>query len=374
MQESVKMFDRRALHNANAFKLGLFGANCSSGRSATLVEERWSGSWADNLRLALLAEERGLDFLLPIARWKGFGGQTDFQGTTLETLTWAAALLAATERVTVFGTVHAPLIHPVIAAKQMVTADHIGHGRFGLNVVCGWNEGEFEMFDAKPGDHDARYRHGQEWLETIKEIWSRDDFDVDGEFHHFKGVRVKPKPFRETRPIIMNAGSSPQGKAFALRNCDAFFTYANLSSLEQMAAGVREMTATARSHGNEIGFYTVGVVVCRPTHAEAEAYHRHCFVENADWDAVDSLMQLHGQTPDTMPAEQYQRLRAETATRGGFPLTGTPDEIAERLALLHQVGFTGIGVSFVNYLEELPYFCDEVLPRLEARGLRATLS
>jgi alkanesulfonate monooxygenase SsuD/methylene tetrahydromethanopterin reductase-like flavin-dependent oxidoreductase (luciferase family) len=40
----------------------------------------------------------------------------------------------------VFGTVHAPLIHPLIAAKQLVTADHIGQGRFGLNIVCGWNE------------------------------------------------------------------------------------------------------------------------------------------------------------------------------------------------------------------------------------------
>jgi alkanesulfonate monooxygenase SsuD/methylene tetrahydromethanopterin reductase-like flavin-dependent oxidoreductase (luciferase family) len=48
--------------------------------------------------------------------------------------------LAKTERLTVFGTVHAPLIPPLIAAKEFVTADHIGEGRFGLNLVCGWNE------------------------------------------------------------------------------------------------------------------------------------------------------------------------------------------------------------------------------------------
>ena len=93
-----------------------------------------------------MAEAAGIDFLLPIGRWKGYGGDTDYQGSTFETITWATGLLAKTERITVFGTVHAPLFPPIIAAKQMVTADHVGEGRFGLNIVCGWNEGEFEMF------------------------------------------------------------------------------------------------------------------------------------------------------------------------------------------------------------------------------------
>ena len=117
----------------------------------TTVPERWSGDWDDNLRAGPMADEAGIDFLLPIGRWKGYGGETDYQGATYETITWAAGLLAQTKRITVFGTVHAPLFHPLIAAKQMVTADHVGHGRFGLNIVCGWNEGEFEMFGVDAG-------------------------------------------------------------------------------------------------------------------------------------------------------------------------------------------------------------------------------
>src|SRR3954470_20479342 len=140
----ISMRERTSMYNANALKIGLFGANCSSGRAVTLVPERWSGNWPDNLKLARMAEESGFDFLLPIARWKGYGGDTDYQGATLETLTWASGLLGATRRITVFGTVHANLVHPLVAAKQFVTADQIGHGRFGLNVVCGWNEGEYE--------------------------------------------------------------------------------------------------------------------------------------------------------------------------------------------------------------------------------------
>src|SRR5262249_9908502 len=134
------------MYNANALKIGLFGANCSSGRSATTLPERWLASWPDCLKLARMADAAGIDFLLPIGRWKGYGGETDFHRLALENLDLAAGLLAAAQRITVFGTVHAPLFHPLIAAKEFVTADHIGEGRFGINLVVGWNEGEFEMF------------------------------------------------------------------------------------------------------------------------------------------------------------------------------------------------------------------------------------
>ena len=101
--------DRVSMYSANALKLGLFGANCSSGRAPTKVPERWSASWEDCLALAKMADAAGIDFMLPIGRWKGYGGDTDMHGETLETITWATGLLGGTKRITVFGTVHAPL-------------------------------------------------------------------------------------------------------------------------------------------------------------------------------------------------------------------------------------------------------------------------
>src|SRR5436190_14677243 len=101
MAADAPMRERIAMHNANRLKIGLFGANCSSGRAVTLVPERWSGSWADNLKLARMADAAGLDFLLPIGRWKGYGGTTDYQGATLETVSWATGLLALIKRLTV---------------------------------------------------------------------------------------------------------------------------------------------------------------------------------------------------------------------------------------------------------------------------------
>jgi alkanesulfonate monooxygenase SsuD/methylene tetrahydromethanopterin reductase-like flavin-dependent oxidoreductase (luciferase family) len=363
------------MYNANALKIGIFGANCSSGRSATKVPERWSASWPDCLRLARMADEAGIDFLLPIARWKGYGGETDFHGRTLETITWAVGLLGATRRITVFGTVHAPLFHPLIAAKEIVTADHIGEGRMGVNIVVGWNEGEFDMFGVKQREHDVRYDYAQEWIDVVKQAWTRDgSFDFDGEYFQLKAVRAYPKPCGETRPILMNAGSSDVGQAFALRNCDAFFvaTVGSRTSLAGNAAKVEQVKTAARNIGREIEVYTVGQVVCRPTQQEAEDYYRHAIIENADWGAIDGMLANRKITPQTISAEEYESKRRYFAANaiGGYPFVGTPDRVAEELEIISKAGVRGIALSFVNYLDEVPYFCDEVLPRLVRHGVR----
>jgi alkanesulfonate monooxygenase SsuD/methylene tetrahydromethanopterin reductase-like flavin-dependent oxidoreductase (luciferase family) len=369
------MRDRLAMYNANVLKIGMFGANCSSARTATKARERWSASWPDCLKLARMADEAGIDFMLPIARWKGYGGDTDFHGTTLETMTWACGLLAATKRITVFGTIHAPLFNPIIAAKEIVTADHIGEGRFGLNIVAGWNEGEFEMFGVQQRDHETRYEYADEWIKAIKQAWTEPDtFDFEGRFLKLKGVRAFPKPFGGTRPLIMNAGSSGTGQAFALRNCDAFFTAtsASRSSLEGTANKVIEVKQQAGALGREIEVYTIGQVICRPTQKEAEEFHHYANIENADWAAVERMLELRNITRNNTSPEDYATKRNFFAaiSIGGYPFVGTPDKVAEELATVSRAGVRGIAVSFVNYLDDLPYLRDEVLPRLERMGLR----
>src|SRR5437763_5075547 len=371
------MHDRIAMYNGNALKIGVFGANCSSGRSATKVPERWSASWPDCLRLARMADAAGIDFMLPIARWKGYGGETDFHGDALETITWAVGLLCATKRMTVFGTVHAPLFHPLIAAKEFVTADHIGQGRVGVNIVVGWNEGEFEMFGVTLREHDNRYAYAQDWIDIVKQAWTREgSFDFSGEFLQLKGVRAYPKPYGQTRPILMNAGSSDAGQSFALRNCDAFFvaTAGSRTSLAGNAVQVAQIKAAAQAIGRQIEVSTVGQVICRPTQRQAEDYYRHAIIENADWGAIDGMLANKSITPQTTPTDEYFAKRRYFASNaiGGYPFVGTPDRVADELATISKAGVRGIALSFVNYLTELPYFCEEVLPRLIRHGLRVT--
>ena len=118
--------------------------------------------------------------------------------------------------------------------------------------------------------------------------------------------------------------------------------------------------------------FTVGQVICRPTQKEAEEYYRHALIEQADWGAVDGMLALKDITPQTMPIEEFEKKRRYFAANaiGGYPYVGTPDRVADELANISRAGMRGIAVSFVNYLNEVPYFCDEVLPRLARLGVR----
>jgi dimethylsulfone monooxygenase len=238
--------------------------------------------------------------------------------------------------------------------------------------VVGWNEGEFEMFGVEQREHEDRYDYAQEWIDALKLIWSdRDDFDFQGKYFNMKGIRAKPKPYQGTRPLIMNAGSSPTGQAFAIRNCEAFFIQASRVSLEETTQRVAKVQELAKQSGREIGFYTVGVVTCRPTQKEAEDYYHYSTVEHADWSAVDSILALKNISPQSVPMQEFLTKRNQYAQgMGGLPIVGDPDFVARQLADLSKAGLTGIGISLVNYIDELPFFCDEVLPRLERMGVR----
>ena len=106
----------------NKLKLGLFGANCSGGLAITTAPERWEASWENNIALARMADAAGLDFMLPLGRWKGYGGITDHNGANFETLTWATGILAGTKNIVAFGTVHVPLFNPVVGTPDEVAA------------------------------------------------------------------------------------------------------------------------------------------------------------------------------------------------------------------------------------------------------------
>jgi alkanesulfonate monooxygenase SsuD/methylene tetrahydromethanopterin reductase-like flavin-dependent oxidoreductase (luciferase family) len=195
--------------------------------------------------------------------------------------------------------------------------------------------------------------------------------DFEGQYLKLRGIRVKPKPVGGVRPLIMNAGASPVGRAFAVRNCDAFFIQASRKSNDETANDVQKAKDLANEHGRDIDVYSVASVTCRRSRKEAEEYYHHAVIENADFSAIDGLLATKDITPQTRGIEEFERQRRHFANgMSGFPLIGDPDDIANALAGLSATKLTGIGLSFINYLDELPFFCAEVLPRLERMGLR----
>lgn len=356
------------MRGPNAFKLGVFSMNSDGGLTLTKVPERWPATWDDVVAAAQMADRAGFEFLLPIARWKGFGGEMNSREWSFETFTFAAGLAAVTQRIAVFSTVHVPMVHPVFAAKALATVDHISGGRSGLNIVCGWNPEEFDLFGLSM--IEDRYAQGLEWFEVISRIYAGETFDFDGAFYKLKGVSGKPAPVQRPRPVTLNAAFSPPGRDFAAKAADYLFT--TFTEIEKGRDHIADMTARAGAQGREVGVYTTCHVVCRPSQAEAEAYYEHYATTMQDTDSVDKYMGAKEKFSGSHDADAYRLHRKRFAGGAGtYPLVGTPEHIAAEMVRMHQAGFAGTTVSFVNFKDELPFFIERVLPLLREAGLRS---
>jgi FMNH2-dependent dimethyl sulfone monooxygenase len=369
--------DRRAgnnpLFNDNAFKLGLFGLNVSSACAITSAEDAHQVNWPNMIELAHMADRYGYEALVPVARWKGFGGTTNFNGTNFETYTWAAGLGASTQDISVMTTSHVPTVHPIMAAKQAVTIDHITNGRFALNIVCGWFEPELEMFGAPIMEHDTRYEYAAEWIEIMKLLWTREDeFDYEGRFLRVKKGFAMPKPIQRPFPPLMNAGGSVKGQHFAAKYADMAFLLMQsheTDAIKKQIAAYRELARN--EYGREIQIWCSAYVVQGETQKEAEDYLRYYVVDKGDNGAVDNLARIMLGNSDVMPPELMEQFKFHfKAGWGGYPLVGTPDQITQRLVELSSVGLDGVVLSWVDFKSGMEMWNREVMPRLEQAGIR----
>lgn len=357
------------LFNANPLKLGLFSMNCSNGMIISKAPSSLRIEWDYQLGLARKADALGLEAFVPVARWIGLGGETNYLGTNYETHTFAAAMAASTTNIMTFATVHAPIIHPIVAAKMATTIDHVSGGRFGMNVVMGWLTPEFEMFGIAQRDHESRYDYGSEWMGVIDRLWAEyEPFDHDGRFHSLTAAQSLPKPI-QPRPVVINAGNSPTGSRWAARHAD--FNFASFSTVEDARAYTTGVRTVAREEfGRDLGVLTYAVVICRDTEAEAQSVLRS-ILDDADWVAAENWMSTLGLQSGSFDAHLYSEMRRQfIAGAGAARIVGTPEQVVDQLREISEAGMDGVMLGFLDWQEEVDYFGERVMPLLGQAGLR----
>lgn len=102
-------------------------------------------TFALNKSLVLAAEHYGLDFALSMIKLRGFGGRTEHWDYNLESFTLMAGLAAVTKRIKLFASTAILTLPPAVCARMAVTVDSIAPGRFGVNIVTGWQAAEYEQ-------------------------------------------------------------------------------------------------------------------------------------------------------------------------------------------------------------------------------------
>lgn len=353
--------------NRNRMKLGVFGTNCSNGCTITHAETTFEPIYEHNVKIAKLADDLGFELLVPVGRWKHFGGTTMFNAHNIEVYTWATAMACNTERIMVFATSHTPTVHPLFAAKQAASIDNISNGRFGLNIVCGWFRPEIEMFGINQLPHEYRYEMAEDWITCIKRAWSEQDFDHRGKYYKITGGFLSPKPIQRPYPVLINAGNSEDGREFSARQVD--FNFITLTAVDQGRELVQDIHRRAAGYKRECGVMSFGIVCCRETEAEAQALYRR-IVDGGDWEAARNIMALLGIESGSFNEQVKKYGERFIAGWGGYPLVGTPEQVVAKMIELADIGIEGLMLTWLDYYEEMKFFGERVMPLMRQAGLR----
>ena len=372
--------DRRKTNPAfgnRRLKLGTFQTNLDSGCVMSDLAGRLEITWPNTVTLARLADEMEFECIVPVARWRGFGGANNPQGPGFETYTWAAGIGASTAKAGVVATSHVSINHPIIAAKQATVIDHITGGRMTLNIVTGWNKPEIDMFGTPMLPHGERYDCAEEWLAIVKRLWTEDEeFDFEGKFYRIKKGYLQPNPIQRPFPAIMNAGGSDRGRHFAARHCDLVYTVLTSTDFEDCKAHVQSYRTLAREeYGREIGVWSLAYCVQGETEREAKDFYDDYVNRKGDWAAADNVLTTMGLHAESIPPDRIEAMKAHfIAGWSGYPLIGTKEQIVKGLERLSHMGLDGVLLSWPRYIEGMREFRDVTFPLVKQAGLREEVS
>ncbi len=345
-------------------KFAYWVPNVSGGLVVSKIEQRTDWGYEYNRKLAVLAENNGFDYALSQVRYiASYGAAYQHESTG-----FSLALLLATQRLKVIVAIHPGLWHPGVLAKFIATADQLSGGRAAVNVVSGWFKDEFTKLGEPWLEHDERYRRSEEFIRVLREIWTSDHAEFNGDFYRLHDFDLRPKPIEgpgRPHPEIFQGGNSTSARAMAGRVSDWYFS--NGKDLDGVSEQIADVNAEAALHGRRVRFGLNGFLIARDTDAEAREVLRE-IIAKADRQAVEgfgSAVKQAGQsTADRKGMWQDSEFDDLVQYNDGFRtgLIGTPERIAERIVAYSKRGVDLLLLGFLHYLEDVEYFGRRVLP------------
>ncbi|GAA1397693.1 LLM class flavin-dependent oxidoreductase [Pseudonocardia kongjuensis] len=345
-------------------------------------------------------------------------GRTSATGTRIDPLEVAAALTAVTDRIGIIATLSTSYNEPFDVARRAASVDAVSGGRLGVNYVASTGDAVARNFDrAAQLPHDERYERSHEFLEVVTKLWaaaptagSRGETVVHhGRHFQVEGCLDVHRPVLR-RPVIVQAGSSPEGRDLAARWADAI--YAGGSTLDRAREYYDDIKFRAAGYGRDPDSIKIMLGIAPflgRTAEEAEALRRTLDAYHAEGaDVVGHLSRLleydlsRHDPAGPLPFELLPQVRsasvsqatlftrmareegltiAEVAHRsyvGGlanmqFVVTGTAVQVADTMQEWFEAGACD-GYSLVAPIlpRTIDDFVDAVVPELQRRGLHRT--
>ncbi|RKR07593.1 pyrimidine oxygenase [Kushneria sinocarnis] len=351
-------------------KLGVFIPIGNNGWLISRNAPQYMPSFDLNREVVQKAEQYNFDFALSMIKLRGFGGETEFWDHNLESFTLMAGLAAVTSKIDLYATAATLVMPPAIVARMAATIDSIAPGRFGINLVTGWQKPEYSQMGLWPGDEyfARRYDYLDEYTTVLRELLDTGQSDFRGEFFTMDDCRLSPRPQQPTRLIC--AGQSEKGMAFSVKHADYNFCFGKgVNTPTAFAPTVERINHAAAEGGRRIESMVLFMVIAAATDEEAQARWEH-YKAGADEQALAWLTDQGSKDTksgsDTNVRQMADPTSAVNINMG--TLVGSYEHVAAMLDEIDAVpGAAGAMLVFDDFVRGLEEFGRHVQPLMKTR-------
>ena len=294
-----------------------------------------------------------------------------------DVLTFVAGMAPLTERIQLLAAIRCGELHPLMLGRTVAALDHMLKGRLTLNVIS-------SDFPGEKADSALRYRRSHEVVEILRQCWTRETVDYEGEFYRFQGVSTAPAtPYQGNGgPLLYFGGYSPDALELCGAQCDVYLMWPETK--DQLAERMKAVHARAEAHGRTLDYGLRVHVVVRDTEAEAREY-AESLVSRLD-DELGRLIRERSHDAHSLGVSHQARAR-ELADQFGYverhlwtgigrarsgcgaAIVGSADQVLSELEEYRKMGIRAFILSGYPHIDEAKHFGRLVLPHLDTVAL-----
>ena len=324
-------------------------------------------SWEHCRDIVLEAEKQGFRNILAPSSYQV--GQ--------DTLSFVAGCAPLTEKINMLAAVRCGEMQPIMLARTIATLDHMMKGRLTINIIS-------SDFPGEVAESKLRYQRSREVVEILRQAWTQDEINYEGEVYSFKNVPTAPaKPYQQNGgPLMYFGGYSPAALDLCGQHCDIYLMWPEPK--DQLAQRMKDVNQVAEKYGRTLDYGLRVHMIVRDTEAEAKEYAEH-LVSKLD-DDYGKLIRDRAHDSISLGVAHQAKAR-ELADKFGYvepnmwtgvgrarsgcgaALVGSTDQVLSKIEEYQKMGIRAFIFSGYPHIDECQHFGKRVMPSLKTVSL-----
>ncbi|MBF9050153.1 LLM class flavin-dependent oxidoreductase [Roseobacter sp. HKCCD9010] len=293
-----------------------------------------------------------------------------------DTLSFVAGCAPITDRINMLAAVRCGEMQPIMLARTIATLDHMLEGRLTVNIIS-------SDFPGEVAESGFRYQRSREVVEILKQAWTQDEINYEGEVYNFQGLTTDPaRPYQIGGPLLYFGGYSPAALDLCGQHCDVYLMWPEPK--EQIAERMKAVNAVAERYDRTLDYGLRVHMIVRDTEAEAREYAEY-LTSKLD-DEYGKLIRDRAHDSISLGVAHQARAR-ELADKFGYvephlwtgigrarsgcgaALVGSTDQVLSEIEAYQKMGIRAFIFSGYPHLDECRHFGEKVMPQLKTCSL-----